>query len=239
MVETRLIRTVLNPAVGFWLRSQVSAAREIQFQLDGGDRQLLSGHMGPVTVSGQAIVYQGLHLSAVKLIVEKIRINFGQILRGKALRLLEPIRAWGQLQLQETDLNASVASPLLGGVLEELLDQWAAPLRSLDILDPEDSQPHWEQIQIHFQNNALVLQTQLRLSSQKVVPLSLQAQVTLSDPHTIVLQGLEWICERSDIQTALAQTNHLTIGLGSDAAMQTLTLEPGQVTCEMEITIYP
>jgi hypothetical protein len=235
MVETRLIRTVLNPAVGLWLRSQVAAAAEIHFQLDGGDRQLVGGQIGPVTVSGRAIVYQGLHLSAVKLMVEKIRINLGQILRGKPLRLLEPIRAWGQLQLQETDLNASIASPLLGAVLEELLDQWATPLRSLNLLDATES--HWEQIQIQFQNNALILQTQLRLSSQDAVSLTLQAQVTLSDPQTIVLQGLDWICERSDIQAALAQTDRLTIALGSDAAMQTLTLEPGQVICEMEITI--
>lgn len=245
-METRLIRRILNPAVRLWLRSQVEEAKEIQFQLEGNDRHLLTGQIAPVFVSGKGIVYQGLHLSEVKLKAETIQINLGQVMRGKPIRLLEPIRAWGELQLQEADLNASIASPLLGSVLGELLDQWAAPLQSLGILaSSSEASSHWQRIEIHFQDQRLILQTQLGVLDRNDpalaawVPLVLHAQVTLANPQTIVLQDLEWTCDRGDIQNALATTPHLTIALGSDAAIQTLTLEPGQVTCEMHIMIHP
>jgi hypothetical protein len=238
-METRLIRRLLNPAIKFWLRSQVEAAQQIQFEIESSDRQLLSGEIQTVSVAGDGVVYQGLHLSAVKLVATGIKFNLGQILRGKPFHLLHPLNAEGNLFLLETDLNASIASPLLGNVLAELLDQWVAPLTALPQWETIGQDHQWQNIEIAFKPDTLRLQAQFCNAHQQVIPLSLTANVTLSTPQTIVLHHLLWDCPDPDFQQALSTTAALTIALGSEAAIQHLTLEPGQVTCQLQIVISP
>jgi hypothetical protein len=238
-METRLIRRLLNPAIKFWLRSQVEAAHNIQFEIESSDRQLLSGEIQRVSVSGEKIVYQGLHLSAVKLVATGIEFNLGQILRGKPFHLLHPLNAEGTLFLLETDLNASIASPLLGTVLAELLDQWAEPLTALPHWQTIGQDHQWRDIEIAFKPDTLRLKANFCNAHQQIIPLALTASVTLSNPQTIVLHHLLWDCPDPDFQEALATTAALTIALGSEAAIEQLTLEPGQVTCQMQIVISP
>lgn len=238
-METRFIRRLLKPAIKFWLRSQVEAAQQIEFDIESNDRQLLSGEIQTVSVAGDGIVYQGLHLSAVKLVATGIQFNLGQILRGKPFHLLHPLNAEGHLFLLETDLNASILSPLLGNVLAELLDQWAAPLTALPHWETIGQGHQWREIEIAFQPDTLRLNAHFCNAHQEEIPLSLTANVTLSNPQTIVLHRLIWDCPNPEFQQALSTTTTLTIGLGSEAALQRLSLEAGQVTCQLQIVISP
>lgn len=238
-METHLIRRLLNPAIRFWLRSQVEASQKIQFEIESSDRQLLSGEINTISVAGEGIIYQGLHLSAVQLVATGIQFNLGQILRGKPFRLLHPLNAEGTLFLLETDLNASIASPVLGNVLGELLDQWAAPLAMLPDWEVMGKDHQWREIEIAFKPDTLRLKAHFCNATGTVIPLDLTAHVSVPTPQTIVLHNLIWDCPNQTFQEALATTAALTIALGSEAAIEKLTLEPGQVTCEMQIVISP
>jgi predicted phage tail protein len=118
---SRIISRILSPAVRLWLRSQVEQVEDLQFQIEGGDRQILSGHIPRVAIAARQVVYQGLHLSQMDLAGTGIRINLGQVLKGKPLKLLEIVPVEGEMQLQEADLNASLRAPILSGAVSELL----------------------------------------------------------------------------------------------------------------------
>jgi hypothetical protein len=238
-MKTRLIRRLLNPAVNLWLRAQVEASQDIQFHLDSSDGELLSGRIAQVTVSGDGIVYQGLHLSQVKLVAQTIHFNLGQILRGKPFRLLDPLQAAGELFLLATDLNASLNSPLLASVLEELLDQWAAPLKTLARWQSVPSPHHWQDIHIDFAPETLILKAKVLGLAPDPIPLTLEAKVLLENSQTIGLKDLQWHCPDEEIKTVLTQTTTLSITVGPDAVLESLTVAPEQVTCAMNITIYP
>jgi LmeA-like phospholipid-binding len=132
---SKLISKVLSPAVGLWLRSQAESIAELDLQIEGSDRQILSGYIPKVSIAARQAVYQGLHLSQVDLAGETIRVNLGQVLRGKPLKLLEAVPICGSLLWDEADLNASLKAPLLANALAEFFLNW---VRSETHLLPED-----------------------------------------------------------------------------------------------------
>ncbi|MGB6017674.1 MAG: DUF2993 domain-containing protein, partial [Nodosilinea sp.] len=71
-------------------------------------------------------IYQGLHVSQVAISAADIRVNLPQVLRGKALRLLQPFPVDGQVAILADDLRASLGSPLLGQGLRDVLKQLLA-----------------------------------------------------------------------------------------------------------------
>jgi len=119
--SSRIVSAVLSPAVRLWLRSQLEAVTDLQFKIEGSDRQLLSGYIPQVRVAARQAVYRGLHLSQIQLTATRIRINLGQIVKGKPLRLLDSFPIAGTLCLQETDFNASLAAPLLNAAVSGFL----------------------------------------------------------------------------------------------------------------------
>jgi hypothetical protein len=94
---------------------------DLQFQLQGGDRQILTGHIPGISIQASNAIYQGLHLSRIGLEGSNIRVNLGQVIKGQPLRLLEPVPVTGELLLKEGDLQASLRSTLLSNALSELL----------------------------------------------------------------------------------------------------------------------
>jgi hypothetical protein len=133
--SSKLISKVLSPAVRLWLRSQVESVEELDLRIEGGDRQILSGCIPKVAIAARRAVYRGLHLSQVDLTGEMIQINLGQVLKGKALKLLDAVPIYGDLAWAEADLNASLQAPLLKNALAEFVLPW---LRSVSPLLPND-----------------------------------------------------------------------------------------------------
>ena len=125
--KQRIISKILSPAVWLWLRSQVEQVSNLEVKISGSDRQILTGYIPRVFMCARHVVYQGLHLSQVQLVGENILTNLGQVLRGKPLQLLEPVPVSGELLLKESDLNASLQSPLLANALNDLLKHYSQP----------------------------------------------------------------------------------------------------------------
>ncbi|MGB3137618.1 MAG: DUF2993 domain-containing protein [Nodosilinea sp.] len=129
---SRIISRLLPPAVRLWLHTQLDHIEGLEFAIDGKDRQILAGYLPQVTVSAHQAVYKGLHVSHVALSAADIRVNLPQVLRGKALRLMQPFPVDGQVTVLADDLQASLASPLLGQGLRDVLKQLLAEQLDLD-----------------------------------------------------------------------------------------------------------
>lgn len=119
--QGRIIGRVLPGAVKLWLQTQVEAVDSLVVDLIGRDRQLISGYIPGVTVSAKNVIYKGIALSEVQLGAEDIRINLGQVVRGKALRLMKQFPVEGQVLLSDADVAACVSSPLLA---QGITDFW-------------------------------------------------------------------------------------------------------------------
>ncbi|MFB2895921.1 DUF2993 domain-containing protein [Aerosakkonemataceae cyanobacterium BLCC-F50] len=226
--RSRIISKVLSPAVKLWLRSQVEQAEDLQLRIEGGDRQILSGYIPKVTLFTSRALYQGLHLQQIGLVAENIRVNLGQVIKGKPLRLLEPIRAQGELLLSEDDLNASLESELLISGLNEFFQML---LKATGTNSPTlpNQQIHWQKItvdgnQIHLKaclldsNSAIAISTGVRISDRN--------QLHLDNPQ---IQG--------DLGFNSPNLASLTIDLGADVDIQELTLSNGQLICRGSISV--
>lgn len=153
---SRMISTVVSPAVQLWLRSQVEAVETLQFKLMGRDRQILRGHIPTVSIAADGAIYQGLHLSQIQLEGVNIRFNLTQVFKGKPLRLLDPVPVTGQLVLRERDLQASLGAPLLSNALTELLNTFINSYNQPDQYPSlNESHLNWQQITIDGQQLTL------------------------------------------------------------------------------------
>jgi LmeA-like phospholipid-binding len=188
-----IISRVLEPALYLWLRSQVESAELLKVHLDGGDRQVLTGYLPRVRLEASQVIYQGLHLSSAQLTGKNIRINIGQILKGKSFQLLEAVPVDLTVQLNAPDLQRSLSSPLLqDALIETLLTLVGEQLE--DVLGDLRSQS------LKLQSPILTLgENQIRFSSQLIsqdglsMPVAIQSGLVLDDPHTLKLQSPEWL----------------------------------------------
>lgn len=231
---SRIISTTLSPALRLWLRSQVSQVENLQLKISGSDRQILTGYIPQVFIAASHAVYQGLHLSHIQLTGENIRINLGQVLRGKPLRLLEPIPVSGELILEEADLKASLQAPLLATALTDLLRTLlqAVPTHPDDIL--KDQQISWQQITIDPEY--LKLSGTLTEQSGKATPLVLRTSLQLASPHELLLESP---CIETQQELLRGDLDTFKIDLGSEVDIQELTVIPGQLVCRGRINVIP
>ncbi|MGL5034289.1 MAG: LmeA family phospholipid-binding protein, partial [Microcystaceae cyanobacterium] len=121
LTSSNLISKILSPALGLWLRSQVEQIEKLDINIEGKDGQILRGYVPQVSLKSYRAIYQGLQLGKVLVKGENIRINIGQVIKGKPFQLLEPIQVSGELQLAQTDLEASLNSEILTNAFTELL----------------------------------------------------------------------------------------------------------------------
>ena len=133
MSQSRFIRSVLSPAIQFWLRSLVTQAEALQVTIDAGDRQLLGGRIPRVSLRAEQVIYQGLHVSHLGLQANGIRVNLGQILRGQPVQLAEPVLAQMQIRVSAADLNRSLSSDLLSTALAQVAQQLLPHRESLQV----------------------------------------------------------------------------------------------------------
>jgi LmeA-like phospholipid-binding len=236
-----LIR-ILEPALQLWLRSQVESAETIKVHLSGGDRQVLSGYIPQVELEAHQAIYQGLHLSHVQLTGKDIRVNIGQVLKGKALQPLNPIPVEVKVQIETADLEASLESALFQQVLIEILlallgdqieDALGGELRSQSLV---------------LQNPHLLLgEDRLRLSAQLTVqdsnhsiPVSFQTGLVLGSPSTLVLQNPEWLpTPNAKRGLPLPELQGYCFDLGDQAQFQDLSIAPNGIQVCGQLLIVP
>ena len=234
-----LISKVLSPAVQLWLRSQVESVRALDFQIEGSDRQILAGCIPKVAIAARKAVYKGLYLSQIDLTGETIRINLGQILQGKPLKLLNVVPIYGNLLWDETDLNASLKSPLLSNALAEFFLTW---LKEFSDLLPEDLAQAMkaplalQDAQVVIDHNQVTLKLDWRsvpsISTTLRTGLSLASgsRLKLEQPHL-------WACVAQ--KTSSTQLQDYEVELGADVELQEFRLALGNLWVQGQINVLP
>ena len=233
--HSKIISKILSPALQLWLRSQVEQIEQLQVKINGGDRQILGGYIPGVFLASNRAVYQGLHLGQVQLQGENIRINLTQVIRGKPLRLLEPISVTAKVLLEEADLNKSLASPLLSNALTDFLFNLLAT-KSVNNLSKilENYQVSWQAIAINL--DKLILKGTLTDEQRNALPVIIRSRLALGNPQTLCLHSLQ-IQILPDLLNV--NFNEFQLDLGSQVELDCLKLELSQLSCCGRLTVLP
>ena len=194
-----MISRLLPPAIRFWLSTQLDHVENLQFEIQGRDREILSGHIPEIALSAQKAIYQGIHLSQAAVTASGIRVNLGQVVRRQPLRLLAPFPIHGAVELTEADFNDSLQSPLLGEGLYDFLrllaesQPEAAPLQAvLDSLPDRTVHRHY-QAQATFQSAYVILRLQPKVPELPAI--ALRTQLSIRDGHQLCLDHPHWLTD--------------------------------------------
>lgn len=248
---SRIIGRLLPAAVRLWLRSQVENVGQLSIELAGRDRQLLSGYLPGVNVSAQKAIYQGIHITQVQLSAQDIRMNIGQVVRGKPLRLLKAFPVKGSTVLSADDLNASLLSPLL---VEGLDSFW----RSL-ILRPDVA----ASVRAHY--GSLPLQADVALSRPAIQlsegrlslsfypatldetaeePVILGTALSVVAGHVLQLNSVRWLSQlgelaHDDAGVPVVALEGFQWDLGQATELSQLELKDSLLLCAGKIMVMP
>ncbi len=232
--QSRLIGSVLAPAVRLFLRSLLEQVGELRVKIDGGDRQILHGTIPRVSLLAIGAVYQGLHLTRVEIAATDIQVNIGQVLKGKPLRLLHPIPIVGELLLQQADFNASLTSPLLGNALLEFL----LPLFSPASVGGAIARPPARLLapQIVFDENRLTLSATLVENAGQEIPFVLRSGLQVVGGRELHFVNPEIQVPQGAIAPSL---DDFKLDFGPEVDIQELRLSPGQLACRGRVIATP
>lgn len=239
---SHIISTVLSPAIRLWLRSQVQQAEALQVEITGSDRQLLSGYIPAVTLAAHQIIYQGLHLSQMQVQGGNIRINLGQVLRGKPLRLLEVVPVAVELLLTEADLNASLRSDLLRAGIADLLTKLFQAQHSLPlpVVPTSSDQVQIRQSQITIVSGRVTLAASVIITNHAPMTIILQAGIEMVEGRKLCLVNPCLLDSFQDTQgRAITELHGFYIDLGPDVNIHTLALRNHDLVCHGCINVIP
>lgn len=242
---SRIISRVLPPAIRFWLSTQLEHVEDLVFRVEGRDRDILSGHIPEVSLSAQKAVYQGIHLSQAAVKASEIRINLGQVIRRKPLRLLAPFPVSGDVCLTTADFNQSLQSPLLGEGLYDFLhllaqsQPEAAHLQTiLDTLPERTVLPHY-----HPSANIGAEGITLRLSPREgeaMPPIAIATQLAIKEGHRLCLENPHWLSEIDAANTTPLPALHgFEIDLGSEVTLTACEIQTDQLSLAGTIRVLP
>ncbi len=222
-----IIGSVLSPACGAWLRSQVSQVDELQVNIAGGSLQILGGTIPQITVVAVGAVYQGLCLGSIDLNAENIRVNLPQVIRGQPLCLLAPIPVMAVAKFTEADLQASLAAPLLSNAITDLLAQILAT----------SAQSKWQidWHHLHIAPATITLQGNLTAIGQ-TAPIELRMGLEIADGHILHLDPLAISCP---VDLPGSDITSYKMDLGSDVNITELHLSEGLLICRGQIQVNP
>jgi hypothetical protein len=213
------------------------------FQIDGRDRDILSGHIPTVSLAAEKAVYQGVHLSQAAVTAQAIRVNLGQVLRRQPLRLLAPFPVSGNVQLTTDDFNQSLQSALLGEGIYDFLQRLAqaqpeaAHLQSLlDRLPDRTVLPHYHPTaDIEAEGITLRLRPN---PGAGVPPLAISTQLIIRDGHRLCLEKPHWLMEM-DNTLPLSALQGFEIDLGSEVTLTACELKTNHLALQGTIRVLP
>jgi hypothetical protein len=240
--QSRIISTVLSPAIRLWLRSQLEQAENLQFSIEAGDRQLLSGCIKQVVVSARRAVYKGLCLSQVFLVAQEIHTNLRQVLRGQPFRLLKPFPISGEVLWNQLDLNASLQAPLLAdGLTEFLLTLLRLGFDERSSLGQRSAREVSLQIpRILIQPGQLTLSAKLVAAHAAPTDVVIRTGISLPNGNQLQLCHPERLSSLEATEgTPLPHLHGVTFDLGSDVSIEDFSLEVGQIRCRGRLIVTP
>lgn len=239
---SRVISRILPPAVRLWLQTQVDHIENLIFQLKGRDRQILSGYVPKVVLAADRAVYQGLHLSHAQIQASEIRINLGQVLRGKPLRLLQKFPIAGNVVIKEADLNASLQAPLLRDGLRDFLKQLMTRQGAGHDLRPylanlvEGDTARFQTQGVAIAPNLLTLTLSPEGESDPTHSVTLRTGLTVRDGHILVLYQPTLISGNGSAQQDL---DSFDLDLGPEVKIDSLQVLAGQLEISGTVQVIP
>jgi hypothetical protein len=238
-------------AVQLWLRSKLERHDHLDLQIQASNRQLLTGQIPQVDILGQGLVYKGVHVSQIKVQGSQIRMNLGQVIRGKSFQLKQPILVAANLELYQTDLTASSASPLLIKALQDLVALLVRSTPSFaelltELLQGDSSHPpdlkniRIQEPQIHLGEERVSLGLPLLTASGSSLPLFLRFGLGLDSPQHLQFRQVEWLTSlEAKRGMAIPELEGITANLGQDVALTRLNLQPECLAVTGEFTVRP
>jgi hypothetical protein len=219
-----IISSLLAPACAAWLRTQVSEVASLDVQIAAKDRQILSGTIPCVSILATKTVYRGISLQKIKLLADQIEVNLRQVMRGKPLRVLQPIEVEIEATIADADLLSSLTAPLLSGAVNQLIAQ------VID-LPGEDWSLVWQGVQI--ETDKLTLQGAVQQVNGSI-PINICTGINLSDGRMIHLAPLAIDCE-----LVHKPVESYSIDLGDEVNLRKLLLGEGELYCAGQVRIRP
>ncbi|MFM7546718.1 MAG: DUF2993 domain-containing protein [Synechococcales cyanobacterium] len=230
----QLISKLLSPAIRLWLHTQVERVETLKVHIVGGDRPILSGKLSGIQVQAHGVVYRGLHFTQIHLNADQVSINLGQVLRGKPFTLLDPVPVTCHLTLTERDLNASLQSPLLMGVIQDLFQRFS---HFLVKSPPELS--NLKTMTAHIQPNQLTVGVYPHDSVEQVEPVVLRTDLGLHSGRYLRLQNPRQLLSTPVMEQSLPALEGVELDLGEHVAIAQLTLGSGVLVCEGQLIVFP
>jgi len=230
--KSRIVSRFLSPALQFWLKSQLEQVEQLKVHIEGGDRQIITGKIPQVSVAASNVIFRGLHLTEVKLSATGIRINIGQIIKGKPLKILESFPIFGQIKLLQSDFNASLES----GILAKAIIDFLTPLLSPDFIESLEQPITFYDLQAEISTGHLSLFANVLSKFDEKITLNLQTDLKLATTCQLLLENLNFqVLQKSNYDFS----NTIKVDLGPDVKLQELTLESGQLTCQGSLIVQP
>lgn len=226
-----MIGKVVSTAVTLWLKSQVERVEELQLEINSSNREILRGYIPKILLTSRSAVYQGIHLRQVQLQGVNIRVNLSEIVKGKPLKLLEPISVKGKVFLSASDLNASLDSTLL---LDGLQDVLVKVLNRNSNVKLDNYQINWYKVILLDQK--LIIEGSIQDSQGQINSLHISTGLQLSDCHTLLLSPFE---VQGLPEVKFNQSQSLEFDLGQEVTIEHLAVVEESLTCIGSLTVMP
>jgi len=230
-----MINKLLSTAVKLYLRSQITQSEALQVRILGKNHQILKGYIPQVLLTCNRAVYQGLFLQQVEVKGTNIGFNLPEVLNKKPLQLLEPIVVDVKLNLDITDLQASLASPLLQSGLNDLWQMILSAQPTGNISTKlVNSRIEWQKIAIA--DDKLNLTGIYQDMEEKIREIKLSIVISLFDRHILNLSSIKISNTSWDSQEF---EQPLQIDLGKEVQIEQLVIVSPKILCVGKITIKP
>ncbi|NEQ37887.1 MAG: DUF2993 domain-containing protein [Okeania sp. SIO3I5] len=230
--KSRIVSRFLSPALKFWLKSQLDQVEQLKVHIEGGDRQIITGKIPQVSVTASNVIFRGLHLTEVKLSATGIRINIGQIIKGKPLKILKSFPIFGQIKLLQSDFNASLKSDIFAEAIIDFL----TPLLPPDFIEDIEQPISLYDQKAEISTGNINLFANFLSKFDEKIPFNLHTDLKLATSCKLLLENLNFhVLQKSNYDFS----NTIKIDLGSDVKLQELTLESGQLVCQGSLIVKP
>lgn len=247
----RIVGKILPAAVRLWLRSQAEHIDDLSIAISGRDRDIFSGYLPGVSLAAEQAIYQGIHIGQLNLSAADIRINVGQVVRGKPLRLLKAFPVLGEIVLTEADLNASLLSPLLAQGLNEF---WRSLIQQPDIASSVEAQYG----AMSFSPEVVVDTAQAKLTGERLglsfypccqgvraqQPVILGTGLRAINGNCLQLLNPRWIEDLADVDSldkgsAVEALDGFQWDLGSDTEIDHLSIQSERMAFKGQLMVNP
>jgi len=211
-----------------WLRSQVEEVAALKVSLNSDDGQIFRGYIPQVEVSAETARYRGLPIYRVQLYGENIRVNFGQVLRGKNFNLLEPVPVRGEIELRAESIRSSLSSPLL-------VDAFASLVAILlEVEEREIGTICWQELE--FGDNVFALKGLITDISSSIFPIAVSSGLKLASERELLFSDL---LIETEIKLPVLKKEEVRLDLGEHVCIEDFNLWSEGLFCRGGLVVMP